>query len=201
MMFIFSITDGNAQSRLTPISGAIYWGKNITEYEIELNRLLLPAYYTFAYVVKPSFSEEYCLAGTREDILILRKTKTQIYRSMNYDKSSKVSIDEYKLQIPHAVMDSIYKLIRSAVLSSSYLDARWGHDGTSFVFISSPYTAECWSPEKGSNCGKLVALADFICRAVEKNESELILSNTQVISELYHVFRSFYDEEPLDYYN
>lgn len=75
-----------------------------------------------------------------------------------------------------------------------------GCDGTTFVFISWPYTAKCWSPTKDSNCKRLVALADSICKAVELNDSMLIKRNLNKISELHQTFKALYIEKPSEEY-
>ena len=46
LVFVLGLMNAHAQSRLTPISGAIYYGKgDLTDYEVEINSLLLPSYY------------------------------------------------------------------------------------------------------------------------------------------------------------
>lgn len=195
LVFVLGLMNAHAQSRLTPISGAIYYGKgDLTDYEVEINSLLLPSYYRFAYIVKPSFHTEYSLVGTGDgDSLILRKAEIKIWP---LDKPKKVSVKEYKLQVSPAISDSISNLFKSAVLSSSYLSHKDGVDGTTFVFISWPYTAECHSPFENSNCGKLVALADSICKAVELHNSRFILDCLKDINQLHFTFKTLYNEKP-----
>lgn len=197
LLFVFGwgLTDAHAQSRLTPISGAIYWGKgDLTDYETELNSVFLPYNYRFAYIVRPSFRQEYCLVGLR-DSLILKKAETKIWPVL---ESKKVSVKEYKLHISSSIFDSISDLFESATLSSSYLSAEEGCDGTTYDFISWYYTAECWSPREGSNCRKLVDLTDTICKAVEQHDSMLIKRNLNKISELHHTFKNLYNQKPSD---
>lgn len=196
-VFVCSLMNAHAQTRLSPISGSIYYGQGeLTDYELELNKLLLPSYYRFAFIVQPSFKAEYSLVGTDDGkSLILRKADKPIWP---LDKPYKVTIKEYKLQIPKAVSDSISKLFESAVRSSSYLCEALGDDGTTFVFISWPNTAECWSPFAGSNCGKLVDLAYSICNAVELQDRKQIEGYMNQITELHHTFKAMYNEKPTD---
>lgn len=194
-VFVWGLMGIHAQSRLTPISGAIYWGKgDLTDYETELNSVFLPYNYRFAYIVRPSFRQEYCLVGLR-DSLILKKAETQIWPVL---ESKTVSVKEYKLHVSSSIFDSISDLFESATLSSSYLSHDQGCDGTTYVFISWFYTAECWSPRKGSNCRKLVDLTDTICKAVEQHDSMLIKKNLNKISELHHTFKTLYNQKPSD---
>jgi hypothetical protein len=196
-VLIFGFMSAHAQTRLTPISGAVFYGKGIlTDYDTELNSLLLPSSFRFAYIVRPSFTPEYSLVGVNDSTLILRKAKQQIWRQMN--KHEKVSIKEYQLQISPAIMDSISKLFKLAVLTSSYRDKFEGLDGTYYNFIVGSHTAECWSPTAGTNCGKLVALANSICEAVEQQDNMLIKRNMNLISELHHTFKTLYNREALD---
>lgn len=217
LVFVWGLTGAHAQSRLTPISGAVYWGKGmLNNYDTEINRLLLPSSYRFAYIVEPSFSTEYCLVGD-DNNLILKKAEQKVWSVINTasikvidndsiveikpnDKPQKVSIKEYQLQISPTIVDSISNLIESAVLTSSYFSDALGCDGTTFVFISWPYTAKCWSPTKDSNCKRLVALADSICKAVELNDSMLIKRNLNKISELHQTFKALYIEKPSEEY-
>lgn len=197
LVFVCGLMSAHAQTRLTPISGAIFWGKGIlTDYDTELNRLLLPSSFDFAYIVRPSFRLEYSLVGVNDSTLILRKPKQQIWSSIN--KHKKVSIKEYQLQISPAIMDAISKLFELAVLTSSYLDEVQGLDGVTYNFIKGHYTAECWTPVDGSNCGRLVVLADSICKAVEQQDTMLIKRNMNVISELHHTFKTLYNGKPID---
>ena len=195
LVFVWGLMNAHAQSRLSPISGAVYYGKGeLTDYEVEINSLLLPSYYRFAYIVMPSFHTEYSLVGTGDgDSLILRKAEIPIWP---LDEPKKVSIKEYKLQVSSYISDSISNLFKSAVLSSSYLSHKDGVDGTTFVFISWPYTAECHSPFDDSNCGKLVALADSICKAVELQDGKFIQDCLKDISQLHLTFKSLYNEKP-----
>ena len=190
-------TNAYAQSRLTPIKGAIFYGNNmLNDYDLQINNLLLPHHYNFAYIVRPSFEAEYSLAGIDGGTLILRKAEIQIWPPA---KSKKITIIEDSLQLSSIVVDSISQMMKFAVLSSSYLaDDRMGFDGTTYDFISWPYTAECWTPEDNSNCGELVAFADSICKAVELHDSTLIYSCLNRLTELYHSFKTLYDNTPTE---
>lgn len=193
-LFVLGLMSTHASSRLTPISVSKYWDKGVlTDYVTEINTLLLPSSYSFAYIVTPSFRPEYSLAGVA-DTLIIRNAEQKIW---SIDKPNTVSIKEYKLQLSPAIIDSIGELFESAVLSSSYLSESYGCDGTIYVFISNDFTARCWSPIKGSNCRKLVDLADSICKAVELHDSNLIVRNLNSISELHQTFKALYDEKPV----
>lgn len=203
-VFILNLTYVHAQSRLTPIDGTIFYGEGVhTDYLERLKSLLLPRYYKFAYVVTPSFYPEYSLIGTDEgDSLILRKAENcSIWSDLtantnNKKKANKVSIKEYKLHVSSAVLDSISVLFNSAVLSSSYISRTEGCDGTTYTFISWPHTAECWSPSDSSNCGKLVAIAETICKAVMQQDSKSIQNCLKDVSLLHNTFTTLYDKKP-----
>ena len=193
-VFVLGLSCAHAQSRLTPKSLVIYGGKGIlADYYTEIESLLLQSSYRFAYIVRPSFRPEYSLIGTKDNTLILRKAEQQIW---SYDMPKKVSIKEYQLQVSPAVIDSISNLFESAVVTSSYLAEVLGNDGTTYDFISGYYTAGCWSPDDDSNCGKLVALAGSICKAVELHDSIMIENNLGNITKLHHTFKTLYNEKP-----
>lgn len=193
LVFAWGLMSAHAQSRLTPISGAMYWDKDIlNDYAVEINNQLLTTSYRFAYIAEPSFRPEYSLVGTK-NTLILRKAEQKIW---SIEKSRKVSINEYQLQLSPAIIDSIGQLFESAVLTSSYLCDIDGCDGTTYNFVSWPYSAECWSPDDDTNCWRLVALADSICKAVELQDSSLVKSNLKVISELHQTFKAMCNEKP-----
>lgn len=49
LVFVCGLMGAQAQSRLTPISGAIYLGKgHLTNYDTELNSIFLSSHYKFA---------------------------------------------------------------------------------------------------------------------------------------------------------
>lgn len=181
-VFVGGLMRAQAQSRLTPGSLVEYGGKGVlANYYNKIDSLLLPSsYYKFAHIVLPSFSPEYSLFGTKDNTLILRKAEQNIW--YNYLENKNVSIKEYQLQVSPEIFDTISNLIESAVLTSSYLYDELGNDGTTFVFISGRYSAKCWSPAPKSNCGKLVAITDTICKAVEQNDSTLIEDNLSNIT-------------------
>ena len=194
-VFVWGIIIAHAQSRLTPSSLVTYGGNGIlANYYTKLDSLLLPSsYYKFAYIVIPSFRPEYSLIGTKDNTLILRKTEEQIW---SCSEPHAVSIKEYQLHVSPAMIDSISNLFKSAVVTPSYLSEIEGLDGTTYIFISGHYTAECWEPVKNTNCGMLVALSDAICKAVEQNDSTLIENNLNSIIELHHTFKNLYNEKP-----
>lgn len=215
-----------AQSRLTPISAAYYWDKDVlTDYAVEVKRLLLPfSKYNFAYIVTPSFRSEYSLVGIDDSTLVVRKAEQRINLSLNnrsietihfdiengeiravetppvkdsVDKPINISVKEYQLHVSPTIMESIDKLFTSAVVSSSYLCGNQGCDGTDYIFIidGDQYTATCWSPGEGSNCRKLVNLADSIVKAVELHDSMLIKNKLDDIAKLHQTFEDLYKKK------
>ena len=225
LLLVWGGMSAYAQSRLTPISAAFYWDKDeLTDYYVEVKRLLLPFYkYNFAYIVTPSFRLEYSLVGIDDSTLVVRKAEQRIYLTLNRsietihfdiengeiraiettpvkdskDKPINVSVKEYQLHVSPTIMESIDKLFTSAVVSSSYLCGNQGCDGTTYIFISDgdQYTAKCWSPGEGSNCRKLVNLADSIVKAVELHDSMLIKNNLDNITKLHQTFEDLYKKK------
>ena len=211
-----------AQSRLTPISAVTYWDRDgLSDYPVELKRLLLPSSYRFAYIVAPSFRTEYSLVCKDDSTLVVRKAEQRIYLTLNRsietihfdiengeiraiettpvkdskDKPINVSVKEYQLHVSPTIMESIDRLFTSAVVSSSYLCGNQGCDGTTYIFISGQFTAKCWSPGEGSNCRKLVNLADSIVKAVELHDSMMINNNLNNIIELGQTFEDLYKKK------
>lgn len=225
LLLVWGGMSAYAQSRLTPISAAFYWDKDeLTDYYVEVKRLLLPFYkYNFAYIVTPSFRLEYSLVGIDDSTLVVRKAEQRIYLTLNRsietihfdiengeiraiettpvkdtkDKPINVSVKEYQLHVSPTIMESIDKLFTSAVVSSSYLCGNQGCDGTDYIFIldGDQYTAKCWSPGEGSNCRKLVNLADSIVKAVELHDSMLIKNNLDNITKLHQTFEDLYKKK------
>ena len=212
-----------AQSRLTPISAVTYWDRDgLSDYPVELKRLLLPSSYRFAYIVAPSFRTEYSLVCKDDSTLILRKAEQRISLAVNQNTIETISFDietgeiktkesssvkdtietpinvpikEFQLHVSPTILESIDKLFTSAVVTSSYLCMPDGCDGTTYIFISGRFTAKCWSPGEGSNCRKLVNLADSIVKAVELHDSMMINNNLNNIIELGQTFEDLYKKK------
>ena len=92
---------------------------------------------------------------------------------------------------------SLKRLFTAAVFSSSYLAEPNGADGVTYEIRvqGGRYTASCWSPEKGSNCGQIVELLTRLSDAIKNNDSKRIESLIPSADELSRKFEALYPDD------
>ena len=154
----------------------------------------------FAYLVKPSFREEYCISYNRKTkSLILKRATMSISNFGEGNPKKNILAETSRLTISDSLADSIHALFAAAVLTSSYMgDTLFGLDGETYQFILNPgysMTAECWSPDSNTNCGQAVAIIEKLCKAVEAEDRKAAESLMREIVRVTNLFRQYYPED------
>lgn len=200
-------TEAKAQDRLYPPS--YDEPESITgKYQDKVDKLLINAgnYTYFAFEIQPSFSAESgCYYDSNYSALILRTANSSIWDSKFGDNDSsfikrlfrrkKVAVKEYRCPITEKTVKCFYNLFLAATKSSSYLAEPNGLDGTTYRIIAGSRVAECWSPDKDSNCGKLVEILYSLSDAIKQNNPQAIESLIPMVEELTERFKSLYPED------
>lgn len=154
--------------------------------------------YQFVYLVRPSFSEEYCMTyDSINKSLLLCKSKSRIGYVIGEDESKrarKKRLETYLLPIDDAYVDSLHSLYCAMINSASLVELNYGLDGVIYRFYlpTDIYTvAETWGGYlQQQNCGRVVQLMDRLCVAVETGNSDGAEQLREEIVALTAVFRS-----------
>lgn len=191
--------DLHAQDRMKP--ARIEMLSSLRGYETDLINFFCVDDADFACLIKPSFSGEYCLSySCRTRSLNLKCASKNIwyaqkwYESMRRHKNpnKRVSSTEYTLAISDSLATSLRDMITTAVLTSTYQqDDIDGLDGTWYKFIIHEKVAECWEPDKSTNCGQAVVLIGKLCDAVRAGNKEEAESLTDAFTGVTKLFRQF----------
>lgn len=182
-------TPNQAQDRLVPASSGIYYP---SIYHVYLSELLVEQWNEFAYVCKPSFTEESALKcwipggpnRTNERILVLREAKFNVYYEFHfgygYEETSKRLpelnedyYNEYTLEVNQDVVEPIKKLLEEFVYDARFVrpDNHIRRDGTTHIFMVKKAAAECWTPQEGTLCSELVQIMNDLSNCVKKGDA------------------------------
>ena len=207
LIVLFGFTSGlNAQSRLYPSSNH-RTSSILNSHYTKVDSLLLNggSINDFAFEIRPSFSGETgCYYDAADSVLVLRTANQNIwyYRSNDGLKKMRTNpkelvISEYRCPISQAAKQSLERLFTAAVFSSSFLAEPIGADGVTYDISikAGRYTASCWSPKKGSNCGQIVELLTHLSDAIKKNDSKRIESLIPSADELSRKFEALYPDD------
>ena len=188
----FSI-ETNAQSRLYP-RGRDHSINSLSRYYARVDSLLLNNRNLddFAFTIRGSFTgEQGCYYSTKNSELVLKIANKNLW----YSRKSK--IDEYRCKISRSSAKLLDELFTAAVFSSSFLAQPDGLDGVTYEILVNGgyYTAECWSPRKGTNCHKLVEILEEVASATKNNDQAAIENQVTKIKELTEEFKKLYPED------
>lgn len=196
----------NAQSRLFPSRNSMP-NSILNSYYTKVDRLLLNegVFNVFAFEIRPSFSGETgCYYDAKDSVLVLRTANQNIWYYKGNNGSYKqrnrqigLVVLEYRCPISQEARQSFNRLFTAAVFSSSYLAEPNGADGVTYEIRvqGGRYTASCWSPEKGSNCGQIVELLTRLSDAIKNNDSKRIDSLIPSADELSRKFEALYPDD------
>jgi len=196
----------NAQSRLFPSRNSMP-NSILNSYYTKVDRLLLNegVFNVFAFEIRPSFSGETgCYYDAKDSVLVLRTANQNIWYYKGNNGSYKqrnrqigLVVLEYRCPISQEARQSFNRLFTAAVFSSSYLAEPNGADGVTYEIRvqGGRYTASCWSPEKGSNCGQIVELLTRLSDAIKNNDSKRIESLIPSADELSRKFEALYPDD------
>lgn len=183
----------NAQSRLYP-KGRDNSECVLSRYRAKIDSLLLNnrELDDFAFTIRPSFTgEQGCYYVNESSELVLKVAKKNIW----YSKETE--INEYRHKISRNTAKLLKELFSAAVFSSSYLAQPNRLDGVTYEILINGgyYTAECWSPQKDTNCYKLVKILEETSTAIIDNDQSAIENLIPEIKELTEDFKKLYPED------
>ena len=196
----FGTLSAFGQQRLTPYGCYAHKESEYNQKYVSkcFEKILPVESFQFAYMVLPSFENEYALSRLRhKDELVLTKSQGRIWMCSEYKKGCPIKTKTFSLAVPNSILDSINALFKAAVLSSSYVDYTLGVDGVTYMFmggVNGETAATCWSPYDTLNCARLVAISERICKAVETQNAAAIESLLPEIYALTKVFRKLLPE-------
>ena len=136
---------------------------NHDEYADELKQYLFPEEWSIGYLSVPSFSGEYglfLLFDSNGPMLVYNRFKSNYfyYRSSRNKNETPITVSRDTLRISTEQTDRLTAIITDAINNAVKPDGlgRLGFDGTNYYFMLPDKMAKIWSPEKNSECEKLV---------------------------------------------
>ncbi len=194
----------NAQSRLFPSRNSMP-SSILNSYYTKVDSLLLNegVFNVFAFEIKPSFSGETgCYYDAKDSVLVLRTANQNIwyYNNGSYKQRNRqigLVVSEYRCPISQEARQSFNRLFTAAVFSSSYLAEPIGADGVTYEIRvrGGSYTASCWSPTKGSNCGQMEEFLTLLLDAIKRNDSKKVDGLIPSADELSRKFEALYPDD------
>jgi len=199
----------HAQSRLTPASALT--AKYEIKYRYYINKLLHQNdadFYYFAFEIRPSFhGESFCFYDIQKEEVVYRIAQRNIYYT-NYNminnndsdkkkeafpNSNDVEVTEYQCPLSKDIAEHFKQLFKAAVNSSSFLAERIACARVSYQIYSGwCWSAECWSPDERTNCGKLVRILEEITEYTKENKPKEIEKMIPEVDELCKTFEALY---------
>ena len=202
-----SATAASAQDLLQPAAWDGY-------YDIACREELVDYNADAFYMCRPSFTPEYALSivngrYSAPSRLVLKRATKNLWYNDNYprengkrpkrdkwDKHHKyhdVIIETYKLEVKADACSLIYNLVKAANETASYFNGEAsGCDGVTYYFHSWGRYGRTWSPSKKCRTGRLVAVMDSICRAVQIDDIAMLSRQLPSCRTLLDEFRNDY---------
>lgn len=166
------------------------------------------------YMCRPSFSPEYALSivngrYSAPSRLLLNRATENLWYNDNYrrengkrqkrDKWNRrhkyhdVKIETYRLDVKADACSLIYNLVKAANETATYFNGeKSGCDGVAYYFHSWGRYGRTWSPNKNCRTGRLVAVMDSICHAVENGDTTMLSRQLPTCRMLLGEFRNEY---------
>lgn len=133
------------------------------EYAHELKQYLFPEEWSIGYLSVPSFFGEYglfLLYDSEGPMLIYNQFRSNYYyhRSSRNKNETQISITRDTMRISNEEAERLTGIITDAINKAIKPDGlgRLGFDGINYYFMLPDKMARIWSPEKESECQKLV---------------------------------------------
>lgn len=162
------------------------------------------------YMCRPSFSPEYALSfelyrnSMANPPLVLKRAGKNLWyfdnwggtrrrNRFNRRKYPNVEVDTYQLTVSKETSLLIHDLVKAANETASYFNGEMdGCDGTTYYFHSLQKYGSVWEPVKGSRTGRLVAVMDSLCQAVEQADTVMVYRQLPACRRLLREFREDY---------
>ena len=202
-----SATAASAQDLLQPAAWDGY-------YDIACREKLVDYNNDAFYMCRPSFTPEYALSivngrYSAPSRLVLKRATENLWYNDNYprangkrpkrakwDKHHKyhdVKIETYGLDVKAEACSLIYNIVKAANETASYFNGEAsGCDGVTYYFHSWGKYGRTWSPNNKCRTGRLVAVMDSLCNAVEQNDTSKIYRQMPACRKLLDEFRNAY---------
>ena len=202
-----SATAVSAQDLLQPAAWDGYYDISCREKLVDYNSDAF-------YMCRPSFTPEYALSivngrYSAPSRLVLKRATENLWYNDNYprangkrpkrdqwDKRHKyhdVNIETYKLEVKADACSLIYNLVKAANETATYFNGEAsGCDGVTYYFHSWGRYGRTWSPNKNCRTGRLVAVMDSICHAVELGDTAMFSRQLPSCRTLLGEFRNAY---------
>lgn len=105
--------------------------------------------------------------------------------------------NQYEIKIDKTIADALFSLFTSAIYSASFMgDTSMIMDGCYYEFhIGNMYGGYTRSPNTKSNCGRLVKIAEEVCRCVKNQDTAFLKSLLNEMYALTDIFVSYYPFE------
>jgi hypothetical protein len=91
------------------------------------------------------------------------------------DKWKRIKVNEYRKEINQESAELVKTLFKKAILKSKFNEAKFpGLDGVSYYFSYFEFgmkSGSVWSPESGTNMGRLVAIGNELIKLAERDEN------------------------------
>ena len=133
------------------------------EYTDELKQYLFPEEWSIGYLSVPSFSGEYgifLLYDSNGPMLVYNRFKSNYfyYRSSRNKNETQITISSDSMRISTEEADRLTGIITDAIDKAIKPNGlgRLGFDGTNYYFMLPDKMAKIWSPDKNTNCYRLV---------------------------------------------
>lgn len=168
------------------------------------------------FMCRPSFTPEYALSfecdgryfPERQTPLVLKRAEENLWYNDNYptvdgkrrkrknrwdSKYHNVKVSTYELIVSREAKALIYDLITVANETATYFNGELsGFDGVTYYFNSGSKYGRAWSPNKKCRTGRLVAVMDSICQAVENGDTTMLNHQLPTCRMLLGEFRNDY---------
>lgn len=138
-------------------------GNSRNQYDNEVVQYLFPQEWSIGYFALPSFSCQYGIFLIRDNngpILVYNRFKSNYWYSRKSlkEKEIQITISSDTIRISKEEADRLTAIITDAINQAVKPDGlgRIVFDGTTYYFMLPDKMAKIWSPEKDSECEKLV---------------------------------------------
>ncbi len=211
-MLMGFVSEIHAQSRLTPALATT--SKCDIKYRYYINKILHQNdadFYYFAFEIRPSFhGESFCFYNIQKEEVVYRIAKRSIYYTNSnminnndsdkkkeaFPNSNDVEVTEYQCPLSKDIAEHFKQLFKAAVNSSSFLAERIACARVSYQIYSRwCWSAECFSPDERTNCGKLVQILEKITEYTKENKPKEIEKMIPEVDELCKTFEALYPED------